>query len=235
MLSQFVQGALSRIFPPTCILCGAPGQYGLDLCVGCLNDLPHNLHHCPRCAIPLPADHPPGTVCGQCQRRPPPYSACHAAFLYEAPIPALVAGAKFRGRLNTARLLGICLARSLFMRGAEMPECIVPVPLHPKRMRGRGYNQAAEIARAAAQELGVPVDANCCIRTGSLRPQEGLDKVERRRNVRGAFVAPHRLTTRHVAMLDDVVTTGSTAAEVARVLLKAGAERVDLWAVSRTP
>lgn len=234
MLRHLREVVLSRLFPPTCILCGAPGQFGLDLCAGCLDDLPHNRHCCPRCAIPMPNDQPPGVVCGSCQRHPPPFTACHVAFIYQDPIPALVAGAKFRGHLNTARLLGTCLARSLFMRGADMPECIVPVPLHPRRMRERGYNQALELAKAAARELGVPVDARCCIRTGSVMPQEGLDKAARRRNVRGAFAVRRKLTARHVAVLDDVVTTGSTAAEVSRMLLGAGAERVDLWAVAKT-
>jgi len=115
-----------------------------------------------------------------------------------------------------------------------MPECIVPVPLHPERMRGRGYNQALEIARAASRKLGIAMDARCCIRTAAFRPQEGLDKAERRRNVRGAFAVRRALKARHVAVLDDVVTTGSTATEISRTLLDAGVKRVDLWAVART-
>jgi ComF family protein len=197
--------------------------------------MPHNVRSCPRCAIPLTADQTPGILCGNCSRRPPPYASCHTTFVYRGQLPALVAGAKFRGRLNHARLLGLCLARSLSERDVEMPGLIVPVPLHPQRMRERGYNQALEIARAPARKLGIPVDPRVCIRTRSITPQEGLEKRERRRNVRGAFAVSGELPARHVAVLDDVVTTGSTAAEVARVLLDAGAERVDLWAVARTP
>jgi ComF family protein len=147
----------------------------------------------------------------------------------------MVAGAKFRGRLNLTRVLGLCLARSLQLKEAELPQVIIPVPLHPRRARERGYNQALEIARAAASRLQVEIDAGLCARTRSFTPQEGLEKAARRRNVRGAFAVTGQLTARHLAILDDVVTTGSTAAELARALRRAGAKRVDLWAVARTP
>lgn len=235
LLQRLLGGSLSRLLPPTCVLCGAPGQHELDLCAGCLRDLPRNERCCPRCGIPLSDAQPAGTLCGKCLRRPPPYETCHAAFLYLDPVPAMIGGAKFHGRLNLARLLGILLARSLSRHRADMPEAIVPVPLHPRRMRERGYNQALEIAKAAGAVLGVPVDGRCCVRTRAVTPQEGLQKAERRRNVRGAFAMRRGIETRHVALLDDVVTTGSTAAEVTRVLREGGAERVDLWAVARTP
>ena len=235
MSRQLGSALLERLFPPTCVLCGAPGSLGLDLCAGCLDDLPHNLRCCRLCAAPLPADQPGATPCGDCQRHPPPFDSAYAAFLYEDPVPAMVAGAKFRGRLNLARLLGMCLARALRTRGAPMPEVLIPVPLHGDRLRERGYNQALEIARAAAPELDVRVDAACCVRTGSTTPQEGLTKAQRRRNVRGAFAVKGSLGAGHVAILDDVVTTGSTAAEMARALRRVGAGRVDLWAVARTP
>jgi ComF family protein len=118
---------------------------------------------------------------------------------------------------------------------AVLPGALIPVPLHPGRARGRGYNQALEIARAAAAELGVSLQPGLCLRTRAITPQEGLTRPERRRNVRGAFAVRGALPAGHVAILDDVVTTGSTAAEVAKVLRRAGAERIDLWAVARTP
>jgi ComF family protein len=229
------QLALARLFPPTCVLCGAPGLPGVDLCTGCMNDLPRNRPCCPRCAIPMPPDQPPGWVCGECRRHPPPFALAHTAFVYREPVTVMVAGAKFRGRLNLARLLGICLAGSLLDSHVELPDLVVPVPLHPARMRERGYNQALEIARAAAPRLGVRIDAARCVRTRSVTPQEGLERAQRRRNVRGAFEVGGRLDAAHVAILDDVVTTGSTAAEMAKALRGAGVDRVDLWAVARTP
>jgi ComF family protein len=235
MTNPLLAGLLDRLFPPTCVLCGAPGDGVLDLCRGCHADLPHNRHACPRCAIPLPEGQAAGTLCGPCQRRPPPFAASHAAFRYEDPVPTLIGGAKFRARLDLVRLLGQSLALALLAQGAECPGLIVPVPLHPRRLRGRGYNQALELARAVSAVLDIPIDAAGSVRTAYTNPQVGLADRERRRNVRGAFAVLRPPAARHVAILDDVVTTGSTVAELARVLLAAGVERVDVWAVARTP
>jgi len=176
-----------------------------------------------------------GTLCGQCQRRSPPFDACYAAFRYEDPLPSLIGGAKFRSRLELTRLLGHCLASALCAQGAEVPGAIVPVPLHARRLRERGYNQALEIARTVSRRLSVPVDIASCARVVSTAPQAGLEQRERRRNVRGAFKVLKAPAAAHVAILDDVVTTGSTVGELAQVLRKAGVERVDVWAVARTP
>ena len=150
-------------------------------------------------------------------------------------MPALVGGTKFRARLNMARLLGLCLARYLVARPVELPDLIVPVPLRPARMRERGYNQALEVARAAAGDLGLCLDATCCARVRVTSPQAGLEKRARRRNARGAIQMRRPLRAGRIAILDDVVTTGSTAVEIAKVLSKAGASRVEVWAVARTP
>jgi ComF family protein len=185
--------------------------------------------------LPLHTDRSVGALCGECQRRPPPFHVCHAAFRYEDPLPALVGGAKFRSRLNMARLLGQCLASAVRGREAEMPSLILPVPLHARRLRERGYNQALEIARAVGRELSIPVDVHSCVRVLATAPQAGLEQKERRRNLRGAFRLARRLEADHVAILDDVVTTGSTVSELARVLLKSGVTRADVWTVARTP
>jgi ComF family protein len=235
MTKPWLDGLLQRLYPPTCVLCGAPGHAGLDLCQGCRADLPHNRHACPRCAIPLPEDQSIGTLCGTCQRHPPPFAASHAAFRYEDPVPTLVAGVKFRARFNLARLLGQCLALALVEQGSERPGLIIPVPLHRRRLRERGYNQALEVARAVSTALAIPIDTASCIRALHTNAQVGLDDRERRRNVHGAFAVLRPPAAPHVAILDDVVTTGSTATELSRVLRKAGVKRVDVWAVARTP
>jgi ComF family protein len=234
VVGPWIEYLVAKLYPPTCVLCGAPGDQGLDLCLGCLGDMPHNRHCCSRCALPLPPEHQAGNVCGECQRRPPPFDRCHAAFRYEDPVPMLVSAAKFRSRLNIARLLGVCLLRSLRERGEALPTLIIPVPLHPRRLRERGYNQALELARPVSQGLGLPLDTKSCIRVQSTAPQAGLEKKARRRNVRGAFRAVRPPSARHVALIDDVVTTGSTVSELTKVLHRAGVERVDVWTVART-
>jgi len=232
MLDKLTERALSALFPPTCILCGAPGHAGLDLCRGCLADLPRNRPCCERCALPLTEG--AAGLCGECLRAPPPFARCRAAFRYEDPIPALVSGVKFHARLNLARVLGACLARSLEDLD-ERPGVIIPLPLHPSRLRERGYNQSMELARPVSRALGIPIDARCCARSRATAPQVGLEMAARRRNVRGAFEVLRPPQAEHVVLLDDVVTTGSTVTELTRALLRAGVARVEIWAVARTP
>ncbi len=235
-LSSFSPAALiAALFPPTCFLCGAPGVGGRDLCVGCAAALPYNRHACTRCALPFDTTPPAGSLCGACQRRAPPYDHALAALRYEAPVPFLVGGAKFRGRLNGTRLLGQLLADAVAAGAVPLPQVLVPVPLHPKRLAGRGYNQALEIARAVGQALDLPTDTAGCRRVLATPPQAGLDERARRRNVRRAFEAVTPFPWTQVAILDDVVTTGSTVAELARVLRRAGVAKIQVWAVARTP
>jgi ComF family protein len=183
----------------------------------------------------MPAGVVPEAPCGACQHRPPPQTLAFVPFLYQDTIRALIVGVKFRGRLNLARLLGLCLAYSAREAGIARPDLIIPVPLHPRRLQIRGYNQALEMARALSKELAIPVDADTCVRLRAITPQEDLELEARRQNVRGAFGVIAPIRAEHVALLDDVVTTGSTASEVGNALLQAGARRVDLWAVARTP
>lgn len=226
---------LDWLFPSTCALCGAPGLAQLDLCAGCLADLPHNRSACPRCARPHPGEHAGDSLCGACQRHPPPFAAAYVALRYEGPVPTLIAGAKFRGRLNLARLLGDCLVRALAEQAAPRPQAIIPVPLHRARLRARGYNQALEIARIPARHWSLGIDTRSCERTRATAPQMGLELDARRRNVRGAFRVAGLPPMEHVAIVDDVVTTGQTASELARALQRAGVARIDLWAAARTP
>lgn len=226
---------LAALFPPTCVLCGAPGARGRDLCEGCAADLPYNRDACPRCALPFAVPRPPGSLCGACQRHPPPSACALAALRYETPLPTLVGAMKFRGRLNHARLLGALLADAVQRRAAPLPQALVPVPLHPGRLAARGYNQAVEIARVVGRVLDLPLDVACCRRVLATPPQAGLDEPTRRRNIRGAFTALTPFPWGQVAILDDVLTTGSTVNELTRVLRRAGARSVEVWAVARTP
>jgi ComF family protein len=226
---------VAALFPPTCLLCGAPGRGDLDLCPACRDDLPHNRHACPRCALPLPATAPVGTLCGACQRRPPVYDRCLAPLRYQGAAPHLITGLKFHARMACARLLGELLVGGVAEAAVALPECLVPVPLHPARLRERGFNQALEIARIPARRLGLPLDLHTCVRQVATAPQSGLPAKARRRNLRGAFALIRPPEVRHLALVDDVVTTGSTVQELARTLKRAGVARVDVWAVAKTP
>ena len=215
-----------------CWLCGASGCTGRELCHGCLLDLPWLLMACTRCAQPLPAAE--ASLCPRCLRRPPPFQRVFAPFLYATPVDLLIQGFKFRADLPAGRLLAELLADHL-QDEQELPELLLPVPLHPRRLRERGFNQAWEITRVLGRRLGLAVDATLLSRLRHTEAQRELIGKQRRRNVRGAFGLARPLPARHVAIVDDVLTTGHTAMELARMLRRAGADRVDVWVVARTP
>ncbi len=222
---------IDQIFRPgfPCLLCGADTRSPSGLCPPCQADLPRTAHPCPRCgeALPAPTDLP----CGRCLRRPPPFDTLVAALAWETPVPGFVGALKFRERLPAARLLGHLLAEAVSDR--TRPDCLLPVPLHAARLRQRGFNQAVEIARFAARRLDLPLLPAALRRIRPTPPQQGLDAKARRRNLRGAFELAAPLPGSHVAIVDDVVTTGSTVGEIARLLRRTGAERVVVWAAAR--
>ncbi|MDP5293270.1 phosphoribosyltransferase family protein [Oceanimonas sp. CHS3-5] len=210
-----------------CLLCRQDCQDTALLCRHCRTELPVLEHPCPGCAFPLPLD---DAHCGRCQKRPPPWQRMRVLAPFEAPFSRLVHDLKYHGRLLNGRLLGRLLAEQL---APPWPEAVLPVPLYWWRRLRRGYNQADEIARELGRELNIQVDHHLLRRVRATPSQTHLSKMERRRNLRGAFTAvscPYR----HVALLDDVITTGATMAELTRLLHAQGVERVEVWAVCRT-
>jgi ComF family protein len=223
------------LWPSRCLLCGGAGDDGVDLCRDCAAGLPRNELACSVCAEPLPATDEATRICGECLLDPPAFDAGFVPFRYAYPLDHLVRGLKFRGELACGRALGQVFARCVLERGEPLPETIVPVPLAPRRYRERGYNQATELALAIRAVTGVSVTTELVIRQRDTPEQAGLDRSARRTNVKGAFTALAPLRARRVAILDDVVTTGSTVRELACVLRQAGAEHIVVWAIARTP
>ncbi len=235
MVNKCIDFIQSFIYPGRCLLCGTHIPAPAGLCFGCRGELPLNHCCCPHCALPLPAHCDPATACGECQQKPPPFDHCIAPFLYQPPLDHLINGLKFRARLPNSRLLASLLVEQLRQRAVDRPDALIPVPLHRNRLRHRGYNQALELARHLGHQLSIPLDQTCCIRQHPTPPQAGSNREQRHRNLRGAFILHSQLTARHIALVDDVVTTGATAAELARTLKRGGVDRVDVWAVARTP
>lgn len=227
-----ISSIFRQLVPPACLLCGAPASIATDaaLCAGCHADLPwHHAPSCPQCGIATPD----GQVCGACLRHPPAFDRTCAALAYTFPLDRLIPRLKYRGRLALAPLLGECLAEAA--AGAPRPDRLVAMPLHPRRLRERGFNHAAEIARTVARRLQLPLDADSCRRVRDTPPQQGLRHDARRRNVRGAFACEGDLSGLHIALVDDVMTTGTTLDELAAVLKRAGASEVSCWVAARTP
>ncbi len=217
------------VFPPTCLLCGDPGAKGLDLCAACIRALPYNDCACLRCALPLTDIE---LLCGDCQRKPPLFDSTLTLCRYEQPVSHLIRNLKFGADHACARTLGQLMADKLQALPGQ-PTVIIPTPLHPRRYRERGFNQSAEIASEIAKRLGIPLNLTACERVRNTPAQAGLTARERHRNLRQAFRVIHPGLPEHVAIVDDVITTGTTSQELARVLRKAGVKRIDVWALAR--
>ncbi|EIT71277.1 MULTISPECIES: ComF family protein [Hydrocarboniphaga] len=215
---------------PHCLCCELPTATEL-LCEGCKADLPWNLEACPGCAIPSTR----GLPCPACLRRPRRFDAAWAPFRLAPPVRLGILGLKYAARFEQARLLGGLMAEGLQHRGGASPDLLLPVPLHWRRLISRGYNQAQLLAREIGRALDIELDVRSLRRVHATPDQIGRSASERRHNLRKAFELTRRLDGLHVAIVDDVMTTGATFDELARVCRKAGALRIEAWAAARTP
>ncbi|WP_157461896.1 ComF family protein [Chitinimonas koreensis] len=218
---------LDLLLPQACLLCAADAAAD-GWCAGCRAELPWlTTSRCPVCALPTPQ----GERCGACLRSPPAYAATVAAWAYRWPLDRLIPAFKYGHDLALAHPLADGLARAAAT--AERPELLVAMPLHPARLRERGFNQSQLLAQRLATALGLPLDRHAVRRIKDTPPQASLPWDERRRSIRGAFAVADGLAGRHVALVDDVMTTGASLDELARSLLAAGAVRVDCWVAAR--
>ena len=220
--------------PSLCAVCHGWGAQ--RICALCQDRYALAVPRCERCAIEVPQG---VTCCGRCLVAPPAFERTRAAFDYAYPWDGLIARLKFAAALDLLPVFARCLTAQVAASGDALPSMVLPVPLGPQRLRERGYNQAWELARRVAVALGCAADPRLLLRTRDAPHQLALPAAERAANVRGAFaVEPLRraeLAGRAVALVDDVMTTGATADEAARVLLRAGAASVSVWVLARTP
>ena len=235
-VNQKMPNRLTEVFhrwlAPECAGCECRSGSG-PYCPPCLERLPLNDHACVRCAEPLIPSAPTPSLCAHCLTRMPDFDRVLAPLLYAPPVDASIHALKFRGDLGGARRLAHLLDHSL--PDLPPPDVVIPVPLHPSRIRQRGFNQALEIARSLCAMRGWRLDARAVKRVLPTRPQLGLTATERRRNLRHAFAVQADLAGRRVLIVDDVLTTGATASALAHALRKAGAEDVTALAAARTP
>ena len=223
---------LNALLSATCRLCGGAAAGSGVLCRDCLAELPRLGPGCLHCARPVPGMDT-ARPCGHCQRRPPGFDRTTALYRYRPPLDFLLKRLKYSGDLGLPPLFAGQLARHLLARHDNLPQLLVPVPLHPARQRERGYNQAIEIARPLGKALGIPVNHGLCRRTRRTDAQALLGPTARRLNMRNAFAVDSHPVASHLAIIDDVMTTGCTAGELARVLKRAGADVVEVWVIAR--
>ncbi|WP_409284849.1 ComF family protein [Pseudomonas protegens] len=221
----------------TCLLCDEPSDSLLALCSACQDELPWLGAQCSVCALPLPAD---GLTCGQCLQRPPAFQRVIVPWRYDFPLDSLISRFKHQQQWPLGRLMAELFAQFLHFRfdeGLLRPDCLLPVPLSRRRLRQRGFNQADMLARWLGHPLHLSVEPDLLRRTQDTPAQQGLNARARRRNLRQAFAltANASVAGRHLALVDDVLTTGATAQALAQVLMDAGARQVDVYCLARTP
>jgi ComF family protein len=220
--------------PSLCAICHGWGRG--RVCGTCIDRFSPRVERCSRCALPVAAT---VRVCGTCLAAPPSFDASIACVDYAAPWDRLVTAFKFHAALDLAPVFARAIANAAGAAEAPLPDLLLPVPLAAARLRERGYNQAWELARRTGQQLGIPAHASMLVRIRDTLHQLSLPPAARAGNVHGAFaVEPARrreVAGRSIAVVDDVMTTGSTAATIASVLKQAGAAQVSIWVYARTP
>lgn len=224
-----IRRELDRILDQDCQLCAIPSGSSV-LCPGCESLLQQCHEACPRCGMPTPG----GAICGTCLRTPPAFDATVFALRYAFPADVLIRRLKFSAQLPLARLLGRLLLERVRPRLGSV-DLVLPMPMHPRRLAGRGFNQAVELLRALeGEDSHPPILREAVLRTRPTLPQSDLPADRRRANVRGSFLCRADVRGKRVALADDVMTTGASLDELARVLKRCGAVHVENWVVART-
>lgn len=212
-----------------CQFCGEPAGKEKEICGFCRSNLPWNTACCLRCGVALPSA---TESCGSCLKKPPPVDQTLSLCRYEAGAKKLIQSLKFHAHHPAARLMGELLAdRIQSLR--DLPEMIIPVPLHRSRYVERGFNQALEIARPISKKLGIPIGFGLAKRNRNTAPQSGLDARERRKNLKNAFSVKKQRLPQSIVIVDDVITTGSTVNELAQTLRRHGVKQVEAWSFAR--
>ncbi|MDP2248140.1 MAG: ComF family protein [Nitrosomonadales bacterium] len=217
------------LFSQACMLCAAYDGGHLAVCSACLNDLPWQLKTtCPKCALPSYDNQ----LCGNCLKSQPAFDITRALFRYDYPLDTMLQRYKYQQTLHIAKTF------SALMKEAFSPitsfDRMIPMPLHPRRLAERGFNQSLEIAKELAKKLQLQLDTKSCSRIKFTPPQASLPLKTRVKNMRGAFQCHQDLSGQRIVLLDDVMTTGASLHELAATVKSAGASHVECWVVART-
>ena len=226
-LRQKLVQLYSNITATQCLLCGIScEQY--CLCSDCINGLPKLHNSCPKCALPLSQS----LICGSCLHLPPEQDASFSLFEYKAPVDRLIADFKYHDKLFLSRFFADEMAKELKHR--PLPQLLIPIPLHPRRLRQRGYNQSLELVKVLSKQLSIPFSSEPLIRVKDSLPQASLPYKERKKNIQHAFDVTTSRLPKHIALIDDVLTTGHTANVAVKALRQSGVETIEVWTVART-
>lgn len=230
-LSKYLSKIATLLYQQSCILCQQGASSNIALCPLCEKLLSQNLNSCIQCGLTL--INSDKCYCGQCLTQPPYFDELISLANYQMPIDYLITQFKFQRKLAFGHTLGQLLIKKISLL-QHKPESIIPIPLHPKRLRQRGYNQAAILAHTISKRLNLPINLNNVRRIIDTKPQADLLAKDRKRNVKHAFQITNPIQHKHIALVDDIVTTGNTINELSRVFKKAGVKRITVWCLART-
>jgi ComF family protein len=234
-LMTFGNQIYTSILPYHCVLCGNLSTRKQDLCEPCYQDLPLLTHSCPRCAKVF-LHEVPSSICGACLKSTLAFQKTFALFIYQAPITQLIINLKFHHALINARILGELLAEQIqqhWYKKTALPEAIFPVPLHADRIKQRGFNQSIEIAKPIEKQLNIPIDYHSCLRTKNTFAQATLSATRRLQNTQHAFKLIKPIPYKHIAVIDDVITTSNTIKAFCQTLKQGKVEQIDVWSCAR--
>lgn len=249
---ELAKKLLSNLFPSRCLLCQKTVDQQaisahIEICSACFEGLPHNEVSCVHCALPLADELADNILCGRCIKKTPAFDYAYSALRYEDDVVRLMHQLKLGEKITYSRTFGEMLLQLLKQKLSQgnnqqilnKPDCLLPVPLHRSRLRQRGFNQSIELARVISKKLNIPIECDAINRNRSTPSQTGLDAKARRKNIKGAFSVKQKLTdkikNKHVLIIDDVMTTGSTVNELARTLKRNGVARVGVLSFARAP
>lgn len=230
MRNKFISITQSLRLPSICVLCNQFHHNSLAVCDECIALIPVLGPSCTNCAYPLfNSDYP---VCGYCIKNPPHFDSTTIIYRFEEPLRSLLHRFKYRNELYLGPFLGQLILNA-WQQNPTKPQCLLPVPMYPKKIKARGFNQTMILTRFLAKRLAIPYDFSHCKKIKNTPSQAQLDGKERINNMREAFKVK-KLPYTHVALIDDLLTTGSTANELAANLKNSGVEKVELWSCART-
>lgn len=221
---------LQNLFPVRCLLCDLIANNNRFICETCYCTLPISKNNCKQCGLTISESE---VICTQCSINPPPFDYTFCLFNYKEPISSLITQLKFNGNLMIAKLFAQYWIDYFNDHENKFPELIIPVPLHYQRLKERGFNQALEIAKPIGKYFNIPVDTRTCIKLKNTAQQSSLSASKRQKNLKNAFGLSDSINKQHVAILDDVMTTGNTVSEITFLLKKAGVGRVDILCCAR--
>ena len=214
---------------PLCLCCGYQKTHKLGFCLGCYHDLPHIKTPCLQCGLPLTAN----TPCF-CKAEDWPFAACLSAFEYQFPINKLLFQYKSQARLALCESFAQALTNQVKKQQQVLPQVLMPVPLHTSKLKQRGFNQSLELAKMLSKQLHIPIDYHSLQSSHQTTQQKSLNKQQRLANVQTNYALTRPLSVTHIALIDDVITTGATTKTLAYLLREHGATHIQAWSIARS-